>query len=427
MLTLPRLSYVKPSKFTAMAIIENMWLRKSKKRLGGAVLYQAMEQTRVRELASSVANPRTASQMGQRVKWANLVNFYRANADWMKYAYETKSANQSEYNKFMSLNVADSQVFFTKQQAAAGSSVVCPYIMTQGSLPSIEFTEESGSWPSNIYFPQGFFLLPTTTIAEFSQYAIQQNPAIRQGDQLSFIRFTQMFNSDTGYPYVIVRKYELVFDISSTELVGSYLPLDYIGVLNVGTPNQLGVIDSGLAGGFLLCLSRTQGGKTLVSSQRIITTRMDATIAAYSSAQQLAAAVASYGENADAFLSSTSANINSQAPTPLAIVGVVIGTQFFSPGSVVDLHSVVSGGDAVRIVFNSSLADRTVDSVRFYDTVSSTNFDTPTINGTNVESTFAAGASFAEGRYLVSILVRLSGGLYTAQYQAPLDPNNSED
>ena len=427
MLTLHRLTYVLPLAITAMAIIENLWLRKSKKRLGGVVLYQAMEQTRARELASSVSNPRTASQMGQRVKWANLVNFYRVNSDWLKYAYETKSANQSEYNKFMSLNVADSQVFFTKQQAAAGSSIVCPYIMTQGSLPSIEFTEEAGSWPTNIYFPSGFFLLPTTTIAEFSQYAIQQNPAIRQGDQLSFVRFTQMFNSDTGYPYVIVRKYELVFDINSTELVGSYLPLDYIGVLNVGTPNQLGVIDSGLAGGFLLCLSRTQGGKTLVSSQRIITTRMDATIATYSSAQQLAAAVSSYGENADAFLSSTSANINSQAPTPLAIVGVVIGSRFFSPGSVVDMHSVAAGGDDVRIVFNSGLANQSITSASLYYNSGSTTLSDPTINNTNVESAFPASATFNEGIYLVSVFVRFSEGLYTAQFQVPLDPNNSED
>ena len=410
-----------------MAIIENMWLRKAKKRLGGAVLYQAMEQTRARELASSVANPRTASQMGQRVKWANLVNFYRANADWMKYAYETKSASQSEYNKFMSLNVAASQIYFTKQQAAAGSSIVCPYIMTQGSLPSIEFTEESGSWPTNIYFPQGFFLLPTTTIAEFSLHAIQQNPAIRQGDQLSFIRFTQMFNSDTGNPYVIVRKYELVFDTSSTELVGSYLPLDYIGVLAVGNPNQLGVIDSGLAGGFLLCLSRTQGGKTYVSSQRIITTGMSATIASFSSDQQLAAAVASYGENADAFLSSTSAGINSQAPTPMAIVMVTNGAVTMNPGSVVKMANNFAAGDTIRVIFNNSLEDVVPSSVTFYTNKSSFALTGVSVDGSAVIGSVPTPSTFGDDVYLTSVAVRLPDNLYIAQYGQPLDPNNSED
>lgn len=410
-----------------MAIIENLWLRKSKKRLGGVVLYQAMEQTRARELASSVTNPRTASQMGQRVKWAQLVNFYRANGNWMKYAYETKSANQSEYNKFMQLNVADSQVYFTKQQAAAGSSIVCPYIMTQGSLPSIEFTEESGSWPSNIYFPDTFSLVSSTTVAEFSQYAIQQNPAIRQGDQLSFLRFTQMFNSDTGYPYVIVRKYELVFDITSTDLVGSYLPLDYIGVLNVGSPKQLGVIDSGLAGGFILILSRTQGGKTYVSSQRIITSRMGATIATYSSAQQLAAAVSSYGENADAFLSSTTANINSQAPIPLAIVGVTDASYFANPGSVVPLLDNFVGGDDIQIIFNNAIQFQNTPLVYLQTnkkTVTPTNI---VVDGANIRCRIPSNVSFTEDEYLVSVSARFTEGFYVATFQMPIDPNNSED
>lgn len=410
-----------------MAIIENMWLRKSKKRLGGAVLYQAMEQTRVRELASSVANPRTASQMGQRVKWANLVNFYRANASWMKYAYETKSANQSEYNKFMQLNVADSQVFFTKQQAAAGSAIVCPYIMTQGSLPSIEFTAESGSWPSNIYYPQGSTLISTTTVGEFSQKIIQQNPAIRQGDQLSFLRFTQMFNSDTGYPYVIVRKYELVFNTASTELVGTYLPLDYIGILQLSNPWQLGVIDSGLAGGFLMCLSRTSGGKTYVSSQRIITSRMSATLTQFGSQQQLAASVASYGESADAFLASTSADINSQAPTPLAIVGVTDGGYFANPGSLVPMLDNFVAGDTVRIHFNGNYDDVVPSNVTLSTNIKAVALTDRMVDGSIISGVIPDGTTFQEGEYLILVSIRSSTNYFVAQFQAPLDPNNSED
>lgn len=401
-----------------MAIIENLWLRKSKKRLGGVVLYQAMEQTRARELASSVTNPRTASQMGQRVKWAQLVNFYRANGGWMKYAYETKSPQQSEYNKFMQLNVASSQVYFTKQQAAAGSCVVAPYIMTQGSLPSIEFTEESGSWPSNIYFPDTFSLVESTTIAEFSSAALVQNPALRNGDQISFIRFTQMFNSDTGFPYVIVRKYELVLDTSSVELVGTYLPLDYIGLLTISSPKQLGVIDSGLAGGFLLILSRTSGGKTYVSSQRIITTRMDATLAQYSSAQQLADAVASYGENADAFLSSTSADINSQAPTPLAITGIVAPDNvYFLPSMQVMMSQHFEGGSVVRVTLNSNVTGFTLTGISLYTNKGPFHLTDTYIDGTSVSGTIPPGSVFSGDEYLVSCNVRFTDELLVAQFR----------
>lgn len=401
-----------------MAIIENLWLRKSKKRLGGVVLYQAMEQTRARELASSVANPRTASQMGQRVKWSQLVNFYRANGNWMKYAYETKTPQQSEYNKFMQLNVANSNVYFTKQQAAAGSCVVAPYIMTQGSLPSIEFTEESGSWPTNIYFPDNFSLVETTTIAEFSAAAIQQNPALRNGDQISFIRFTQMFNSDTGNPFVIVRKYELVLDTSSTELVGTYLPLAYIGVLTISSPKQLGVIDSGLAGGFLLILSRTSGGKTYVSSQRIITTRMDTTLTQYSSAQQLADAVASYGENADAFLSSTTADINSQAPTPLAITGIVApNNTYFLPSMQVMMSQNFQGGSVVRIVLNSNVTGFELTSASLYTNLGPCHLADTYIDGTSISGTIPGSRTFEESEYLVTCQVRFSDQLLVAQFR----------
>lgn len=399
-----------------MAIIENMWLRKSKKRLGGAVLYQAMEQTRMRELASSVANPRTASQMGQRVKWANLVSFYRANANWMKYAYETKSANQSEYNKFMQLNVANSQVFFTKQQAAAGSAIVCPYIMTQGSLPSIEFTEESGSWPTNIYYPTGSPLIATTTVAEFSQRVIAQNPAIRNGDQLSFLRFTQMFNSDTGYPYVIVRKYELVLNISSTELVGTYLPLDYIGTLQIGDPWKIGVIDSGLAGGFLMILSRTQNGKTYVSSQRIITSQMDAILSQYGSQEQLAAAVASYGENADAFLSSTTADTNSEAPTPLAIVGVESLDRILLPGSRVLCSTAFQGGEDVSVLLSGSFEDETPSHIFLGTSLRAVDITSLTTAENVVTGAVPAGTTFSENETLSYVTVRTNKGVYFCQF-----------
>lgn len=399
-----------------MAIIENMWLRKAKKRLGGAVLYQAMEQTRARELASSVSNPRTASQMSQRVKWSQLVAFYRANADWMKYAFETKTPQQSEYNKFMQLNVANSRVYFTKQQAAGGSCVVAPYIMTQGSLPSIEFTAESGSWPSNIYYPTGSSLLATTTISEFSQKIISQNPAIRNGDQLSFIRFTQMFNNDTSFPYVIVRKYELVFNTTSEELVGSYLPLDYIGVLNVGTPPQLGVIDSGNAGGFTMILSRTSGGKTYVSSQRIITTRMDATLQLFSSDIQLEMAIASYGENADAFLSSTTANINPGTSTPLSIVGIEFEGVRYSPGSKVELYGHLAVGDEMDIYLNQEFPDDEVISISV--ACSSKSFSLTNVSkiANSVIGTVPASGAISEGDFLVYVAVRLQSGLYVAQF-----------
>lgn len=319
---------------TTMAIVENFWLKGQTKKLGGSVIYQAMGQTRQRALASSVSNPRTQAQMNQRVKWANLVNLYRANSTWMKYAFETKKASQSDYNKFMSLNVTDSNIFLPKNIAAAGGAVVQSYLITQGSLPSIEtvYANSNDWWETNIYLGNSY-IFSTPTIAAFTRVLLDNNPAMREGDQLSFIRITQMTNADNGAPYVIVRKYELILSLTNQASIWNYLPQDYIDSSEAETNSQLVVKNSFQAGGFVLILSRTIAGKTYVSSQRIVVANNSALIAAYSSAAALQAAIDSYGNSEEAFLSSSAANPADQAFVPISILNVRVGTVDHAPGT----------------------------------------------------------------------------------------------
>lgn len=334
-----------------MAIVQNFWLKKSKKRLAGAVLYQAMGQTRARELASSVANPRTTSQMGQRVKWSNLVNLYRANQSWMKYAFETKKTNQSDYNKFMSVNVAGSQIYLPKDVANAGGCIVAPYVMTQGSLPSIEVSKGGVGWNSNIYLSDYAALDGNSTIGEVSQQILTANPAIQTGDQLSFIRLTQMTNASTGVPYVVVRRYEVIIDATDTRPFFNFMPIDYIGFEEVGGTSLIAITDSGNAGGFLMILSRTTGGKTYVSTQQIVVANNAALINAYSSEAAKAAAIASYGDQADAFLSTTTANEDSQASTQLAVLSATINGQQYVAGDTLYPIGNLSG-QTITLNFN---------------------------------------------------------------------------
>lgn len=337
-----------------MAIVQTMWMTGTKKKLGGTVLYQAMGQTRQRELAAEISNPRTTQQMTQRVKWSNLVNLYRANRSWMKYAFETKKTNQSEYNKFMSLNVASSAIYLPKNVAAAGGCVVNDYIVTQGSLSSIETTKVTGGWASNIFLPAGFQLSATTTIQQLAAAVLPLNPAINEGDQLSFIRMTQQVNGATGVPFVVVRKYEVIISSTDTRLVGSFLPLDYIVTKSNGTELCIGVEDSGNAGGFVLILSRTIGGRTYVSSQRVIVANNTATISYYTGAAALQRAIDSYGESDEPFLTTSTANQNSQAGTALSIVGANVDGDDWAPGSVQSWPEPANGKRIV-VQFNDSI------------------------------------------------------------------------
>lgn len=326
-----------------------MWLKGAKKRLGGTVIYQAMGQTRQRELAAEVSNPRTESQMGQRVKWANLVNLYRANRSWMKYAYETKKSNQSEYNKFMSLNVADSSIYLTKPIANAGGCVVDTYIITQGSLPSIEFVPTTNGYYSSNIEIDDTTNLNTISVKAFSDMVVEKNPAIRYGDQLSFIRMTQMTNASTGVPYVVVREYEVIIDTNNLLPLSDYLPTDLITTWG-GSPAFLAVgTAAGRSGGFAMILSRTISGKTYVSSQRIIPIQMDAYIQAFSSQAALQAAIDSYGVSEDAFLSSTYAAQDNQTPTMLALLSLNFNhlDTLYVAGSRVVLPNIAEGDEFI--------------------------------------------------------------------------------
>ena len=323
-------------------------------KMGRQVYYSAMGETRGRELAANVTNPRTEAQMSQRVRWSNLVNLYRANQSWMKYAFESKKRNQSDYNKFMSVNVATSPIFLTKGIAAGGGCVVAPYIITQGSLPSIEFRKIDGEWLTNLYVPENFDIVSATTVGQVTQALLAENPALREGDQLSFIRMTQQVNSMTGVPYVIVRKYEVLLNSNDPTPFGTYMPIDYIGVDSEGTTNQIVVVDSGLAGGFVMCISRTNGGRTSVSTQSIIVANNSILINAYSNSTALAAAIASYGETSEPFLTTATANVANNAPVGLSIIAMTVSDAPFIPGRAYYPHGI-AGDDGGTIVFSGDL------------------------------------------------------------------------
>lgn len=351
-----------------MAIVKNFWLKNQSKKLAGMVLYKAMGQTRSRELASEVSNPRTVSQMNQRVKWANLVNFYRINSGWMKFAYETKKTNQSEYNKFMSLNVSNSRIFLPKSLAAQGACVVDSYVMTQGSLASIEVTPNTGFWYTNLFLGENRALTPNVTIGEVSQWLVENNPAIREGDQLSFIRFSQQTSPSTGVPYVVVRKYEVIIKADDTRPFYEFMPSDYINSEGYNGQDVISVTDSGNAGGFLLCLSRTVGGKTYVSTQSIVVANNDALIAQYSSSTALQEAIDSYGESEEPFLTSTTAEEDNQAQVPTTLVSALIDDVAYPFGQLAQIARLPQ--DASVVVKLSGIPESTAVTsgvLRFYE------------------------------------------------------------
>lgn len=339
-----------------MAVLQNMWLRGAKKKLGGTVLYTQGGRTLQRELAPEVKNPKTPAQMGQRVKWANLVAFYRANASWMPKAFENKKATQSDYNKFMSLNAANSRIFLTKEQARQGACVVDSYRVSDGTLQPVDIFPTEQNWVTNLYITGLDNLDETTTLAAFSTALLASNAGLRSGDQLSFIRVTQLFNNTTDIPYVQVRAYELLINEQGPGLVKDFWPLELIALGEEQETPALMVKNNNKQGGFAIIVSRTQAGRVLVSPSQITQVNMAEVINQYSSSAALTAAIDSYGRGEEVFLDSKGAGAIGQQPTTLSITAISNSQGFVSavPGSTIDM----SGSDwdnGILIGFNQNI------------------------------------------------------------------------
>lgn len=404
-----------------MAIVKNFWLKNQTKKLAGAVIYQAMGQTRSRELAAEVSNPRTVDQMSQRVKWANLVNFYRANKSWMKFAFETKPTNRTDYNQFMSLNVSGSRIYLPKGIANQGGCIVDSYVMTQGSLASIECNKEGQVWTTNLFLADDLIIEPTTTVAEVTRALIDANPALREGDQLSFIRLTQQTNSNTGVPFVVVRKYEIILNSSDLRFFYQFMPRSYIHSYEGDNLTCLSVYDSGNAGGFLLVLSRTTGGKTYVSTQSVVVANNEAIIQAYSSSNALQAAIDSYGESTEPFLTSTTAEQDSQTPVQPSVVSISGDLGNAVPGQVFGPISIDTADEFIVTLSQTPTAAGAGSKVVLVKAGVETDV---AITNANIQDgklvlPWPSGAVTGEGYYVADIYAVADGTTYRAPFVVP--------
>lgn len=345
-----------------MAILKSLIIRGGRKQIGGMVLYNRNGETIARELAAQISNPRTPAQMEQRVKLSNLVSVYRANSSWMRGAFENKKERESDYNAFVSANVDNNEVYLSKADVASGAAVVGPYKITSGSLPVIETILNGADLVTNLFIGT-LAISSTTTIGEVATALLANNNGLIAGMQLSIIINLQLAAAGSGVPYITVRAYEMILDPESTDLVTDVIPG---GILeSVGSDNKaLGLLTSDLGdGAAAFVLSHTTGGNTRVSTQSLVFFGSNATYRSYTSPTAHNAAIASYGENADTFLSSNSAAGANNVAATLALLGLDIdGHELVAGGA---LTRSLEQGSEIKFLFNRAIAGTAVVSAYY--------------------------------------------------------------
>lgn len=313
-----------------MAKLPTLWLQGASQKMAGAVVYQQAGRTLGRSLAASVSNPRTTSQMEQRVRLANLVQIYKVSRRWMLLAFESKPRTWSDYNAFVSANLANARVYLTKSQAAAGAAVIDAFKVADGSLNPITQNVAGNNIVTDLYTGD----LETTenaTVADLSEALLNNNNTLQEGDQLSMIQYIQQTAAD-GTPFVVCRAYELILSLTDTRMLSQFMPNTLIIAEN-SRNYCIACAANGFTGGVAFILSRTVASGTRVSRAYVTLTPGNTFPTQYSTSSALSDAIASYGEGADRFLESRTADaIQSGSGTALSLLSVNIGRAVVQSG-----------------------------------------------------------------------------------------------
>lgn len=396
-----------------MAIIRNAANTLKKGRVGETTYYISKGQQVARQSRNDSnygeSARRTQLQQNRRVLWANLVEFYKISARWMPKAFESKGPGQTDYNKFMAVNVPTARIALTKAESEAAGCVVDGYVVSQGSLPSIEIEQTVNGYRTNIALGE-LTITADTTIAEFSLAAIQANANIREGMQLSCAVYTQSVDP-LGTPRAICRLYEITIDTHSSSKLRAYFP-EFIS--NVVSGN-LGTVSNMPAGGFAYILTELQGGGLKVSTQLLTTLNSDL-ISQYSSSAQVERAAQSYGVDSEVVLNPDTLNAQGEE----GVQGYI--TRFQWPGTdISDPDQVAYPGDYIGEwgrwydktiqIYTQGLTDQTVSNAKVYDGVFSVTEETATIDGNGVISVKFSGIGRGSNRIISKVTITLSDGL----------------
>lgn len=263
-------------------------------KVGAYSFYTSTGGRQVARIANNSSNygetaKRTVAMQTRRSRWGNLVSFYSANKDLMARAYERKAANISDYNRFMQLNIPLATVSLVKDDFMRGMAILQEYVIADGSLPEIGVAEigEDGCVFNLLTKIDGEFA--DKTIGQISVDLLDNNPQLQQGDQLTFVSYT---NAGTTPSTIRIYRHlcEMTLDPKSAVSFGT---LKYANII-AGNGNKVVIAGQGDVFGQAIIHSRSVGGSLLVSRAKI-TLNSDTLVRQFSAPEAVKKAIDSYG------------------------------------------------------------------------------------------------------------------------------------
>lgn len=243
---------------------------------------------------------RTLAQQTRRVKWSNLVALFKAISSWQPKAYELLNAGQTDYNKYMSLNINSANVALTRQQALDGATVVAPVVVSQGSLVSPGAFKEAGLGISTELRWGTSGTASFATIGELSQAILDNNAGWQNGDNLAAIYMLNWLDTQ-GTPRCSSVYNELTLDTASTDALSTNTLASRMTFVTGGDGIDISAAaaEANDVAGWAVIHSRRNASSLKVSTERIVIVN-DEILNTFITTAQLEAAIESYGLSVEA-------------------------------------------------------------------------------------------------------------------------------
>ena len=250
----------------------------------------------VRRSKNEKGNPsKSQAQSAARLRWNNVQRLWGTFPEDWRPRFQNRTAGCSDYNTFMSLNMHDTPIYFTKQEVENFATVLVPLVVSHGILKEIVVEQDGAGLVSNIVLDD-LVITPQTTVGQFAKAVMKNNRDYGQRDSLTFVRGTQTM--DLVVPRARFECHTLVLDLYSEQLLS-----EAVGASD-GFAVRGGVLASHVTEGAATWVHERLGsdGKRIVSSQRLWCDNAEM-IAQYTSPEALARAAESYSKGKAAFLS----------------------------------------------------------------------------------------------------------------------------
>lgn len=241
---------------------------------------------------------RSVAQQTQRAKWANLVNFWKVAGPYLRSAFQKKASNQSDYNKFMSLNVPTSPIYLVKTMAERGAVLPYGYQVSEGEFPTLtagleESTNPNSGIITNLVWPDAS--QQPTTWGDFCSTLIANNPEWQNGDNFAVLALAK-YTSQQGMPRLAVVYVEDTIDSASTTALASS-PIGALLLFTEGdeNPDRVEVrspVEINRRAGHCAIHTR-RSGQLVVSSETLMVA--PSLYEAYTTEEAVQAAIESYG------------------------------------------------------------------------------------------------------------------------------------